>query len=114
MRMIAITEFFDRLCLDRHFANDASGDTLVFPFARRGRGYLLPADKETGVRRALRVQIIASWIAMLSFCIFGVWMTISTEKQAWHDWLAIVSWLAFIIAYLIYSRFSLVRGLARA
>lgn len=112
--MIAITRLFDRLCLDRHFANDASGDTVLFPFARRGHGYVLPSDKETGVRRALRVQIIASWIAMLSFCILGVWMAISSEKQAWDDWLTIVSWLAFIIAYLIYSRFSLVRGLARA
>ncbi len=51
---------------------------------------------------------------MLSFCILGVWMTISSEKQAWHDWLTIMSWFAFITAYLIYSRFSLVRGLARA
>lgn len=111
---MALTRFFDRLCLDRYFTKNASGDTVLFPFTRIGRGYVLPADKETGVRRALRVQIIASWIAMLSFGILGVWMAMASEKQAWHDWFTIVSWFVFIVAYLIYSRFSLVRGLVRA
>lgn len=111
--MTGIIRFFDYICLNRHFATNADGDTVLYPFGRRWRGYLLPAEKESDVRRAMRVQAVASWTVALFFVLIGAGAAAEGFGATSDCWFLVFLWLVLTGGVLIYSRFSLVRGLAR-
>jgi hypothetical protein len=58
---------FDGLYVDQLFHKNERGETVYYPFGLTGRGYLLPADRETAVRdatRRLSLVSLASGIAL--------------------------------------------------
>jgi len=113
--MAGIIEFFDRIYLDRKFASGENGARVFFPFGRSCDGYILPLEREADIRRALRLQAIASCVAGLLFAFFGMSMaTARANRWPWLDWIALFSWFALLAGIIIYARFSLVRGLERA
>lgn len=112
--MARIVEFFDSFYLDRHFSKNRTGQTVLFPFGRNRRGYLLPADKEANVKRAMRLQLFASCIAAVPLATLGQRIALQGYVGTWSGLLAIALWFALFACMLIYARFSLVRGLTRA
>jgi hypothetical protein len=112
--MAGIVAFFDHFYLDRHFYKNGRGETVLLPFGRNRRGYLLPIDKEADVKRAMRLQFFASCIAAVPLAVLGLRMVALGYVGSWSGLLAMVLWFALFACMLIYARFNLFRGLRRA
>jgi hypothetical protein len=111
--MAGIIDFFDRIYLDRLFARGEDGATAFSPFGRISSAYILPRGRETDIRQALRLQIVASGIAGVSFVFLGMSMATDDDRETWFDWFGFISWFVILVAVMIYARLSLVQGLER-
>lgn len=56
--MAGIVRIFDGLYVDQLFQKNERGETVFYPHGLLGRGYLLPADREAGIRRRMRMLVL--------------------------------------------------------
>ncbi|MFT3730330.1 MAG: hypothetical protein QM780_02740 [Hyphomicrobium sp.] len=105
---------FDRLYLNRHFLKNQRGEIVFYPFGRRRRGYFLPADKESDMKQAMRLQVIAFIIAILALTFLSIRLAVKGFGVSWLDEFGLGAWFALILCLVAYSRIRLVHGLIPA
>lgn len=55
---MSMTGIFDALFVNQLFRTTAQGQTVYYPHGLTGRGYLVPPDKEPGLRSGLRWLVL--------------------------------------------------------
>jgi hypothetical protein len=59
---MSVKSIFDGLYLDQLFQKNERGETVFYPHGLMGRGYLLPAEREDGVRNRMRLLMIVALV----------------------------------------------------
>jgi hypothetical protein len=59
-RAMTVTGILDRLFVNQLIRTNERGETIFFPFGVKARGYLVPPDREPGLRSGLR------WLTFVS------------------------------------------------
>lgn len=104
--MKSLTRLFDDLYIAPLIHKDQLGQTIFYPMGFMSRrGYLLPSEREAGLKLRLRQLLFASWIGCMAVVLLGTRLTDSgytTQGKAWlimgilfAAWIAIVARLQF-------------------
>ena len=112
---MAVTSLFDALFVNQLFGTDARGETVFYPNGRAARGYLVPPEREAGVRSGVRRLVL---VALSGAIVFAVLLPRALE--AWLDFTLPLGWfIAYAavatvigVAAIIYALSRLTAGLA--
>jgi hypothetical protein len=66
---MSLAGFFDSLFISQLLAKGEQGETAYYPHGRRAQGYLVPPEREAGVRSRLRWLVIVSQIGTLALVV---------------------------------------------
>lgn len=88
---MGVTSMFDALFVNQLFGTDARGETVFYPNGRAARGYLVPPEREAGVRSGVRRLALA---ALIGAIVFAVVLPRSIEA-----WVGMTMPLGWFIAY---------------
>jgi hypothetical protein len=106
-------KIFDGLYGDQLFHKNERGETIFYPFGLMGRGYLLPAGRETAVRDSTRLLSLVSLIGGVSMGLFATRVLNSSGMEPW-SWLICGVAFALLLAVLIYFQKRMAMGLEPA
>lgn len=112
--MAGLTGIFDDIYVKQLFQKNERGETVFYPFGLIGRGYLLPKEREADVRQAMRLQMLATVIASISFGLLVTRISDSAYSISLIGWLVLGAIFAAILAGTIYLPFRLAAGLEPA
>lgn len=82
-----MSNIFDGLYVDQLFHKNERGETIFYPFGLMGRGYLLPVEREAGMRRSMR------WLMMISLLFGGLFGVIVLRMLAPVEAVPLLTWL---------------------
>ncbi|WP_439541854.1 hypothetical protein [Hyphomicrobium sp.] len=82
-----MSNIFDGLYVDQLFHKNERGETIFYPFGLMGRGYLLPADREAGMRRSMR------WLMAFSLLFGGFFGVVVLRMLAPLETVPLLTWL---------------------
>ncbi len=102
---------FDDIYVKQLFHKNERGETVFYPFGLMGRGYLLPMEREESIRRATRLQMLATLIASISFALLLTRVSNSGHAVSPVAWLVLGSICMAIFAATIYFPYRLTAGL---
>lgn len=106
-----LTGIFDGLYVDQLFQKNERGEAVFYPFGLLGRGYLLPAAQEAGVRRSTRGLMLVALISGFSFALLCLRIVDSMGAMQPMGWLIAGGLLALLIAGIVYFQSRLAKGL---
>jgi hypothetical protein len=106
-------KIFDGLYGDQLFHKNERGETVFYPFGLTGRGYLLPADRETAVRDATRRLSLASLVGGISLALLATRILNSPGAGLW-GWLISGGAFVLLLTALFYFQMRLATGLEPA
>ena len=66
---MAVTRMFDAVFVNQLFHTNARGETVFYPNGRAARGYLVPAERQSGVRSGVRRLALTALIGVLVFVV---------------------------------------------
>ena len=98
---MGVTSIFDALFVNQLFGTNARGETVFYPNGRAARGYLVPAEREAGVRSGMRRLALA---ALIGAIVFAVVLPRSIEA-----WVGMTMPLGWFIAYALVAFFRRLR-----
>lgn len=61
---MSVTGIFDALFVNQLFRTTAQGQTVYYPHGVTGRGYLVPPDREPGLRSGLRWLVLFALVGI--------------------------------------------------
>ncbi len=110
---MTMKRIFDGLYVDQLFQRNEHGQTIYYPFGMMGRGYLLPEEREDGVRRATRSLMLVSLAAGIGFPLIA--MRFAEESNAYPaSWLIAGGAFVALLAVIFFFQSRLAAGLAPA
>ncbi len=112
--MAGLTGIFDDIYIKQLFQKNERGETVFYPFGLMGRGYLLPKEREADIRRATRLQMLATLIASISFGLLVTQVSGSNHPVSPGGWLILGTLCVAIFAATIWSQLRLSAGLEPA
>ncbi len=66
---MSVAGIFDALFVNQLFRTSAQGETIYYPNGVTGRGYLVPPEREAGVRSGVRWLVIVSQIGIIALVV---------------------------------------------
>jgi hypothetical protein len=108
---MGITGIFDGLYLDQLFQKTEQGETVFYPFGLMGRGYLLPAEREGGVRRSMRLLMLVSLIIGTSLGLLVLRIVESSGPMLPAGWVIGGGIFGLLIGLIVYFQSRLAIGL---
>ena len=106
-------KIFDGLYGDQLFHKNERGETIFYPFGLMGRGYLLPAERETAVRNSMRRLTLVSLVGGVSLGLLATRILNSSGTEP-RSWLICGAAIALLLAVVIYFQRRMAIGLEPA
>ena len=114
---MSVTSIFDALFVNQLFRTNARGETVFYPNGVAARGYLVPAEREAGVRSGVRRLALIALVGALVFAVIlprmiEAWMGMTIPL----GWFIAYALVAFSVAFgaIIYALSRLTAGLEPA
>ena len=114
---MSVTSMFDTLFVNQLFRANARGETVFYPNGAATRGYLVPPEREAGVRSGVRRLAL---IALIGSIVLAVILPRTFEASMGVTiplgWFIAYALIAFSVAFgaIIYALSRLTEGLAPA
>jgi hypothetical protein len=108
---MGITGIFDGLYVDQLFQKTEQGETVFYPFGLMGRGYLLPAEREGGVRRCMRLLMLVSLVIGTSLGLLVLRIVESSGPLQPAGWVIGGGIFGLLIGLIVYFQARLAIGL---
>lgn len=83
---MAVTRIFDWLFVNQLFRTNERGETIFYPNGRLARGYLVPPEREPGVRAGLRWLVVAALLVPLAL------ITLERMIESWLGYTLPLGW----------------------
>ena len=106
-------KIFDGLYGDQLFHKNERGETIFYPFGLMGRGYLLPAERETAIRGSMRRLTLVSLVGGISLALLATRILNSSGMES-SSWLICGAAFALLLAAVIYFQKRMIVGLEPA
>jgi hypothetical protein len=86
---MSVLRIFDRLFVDQLLDTNARGETVFYPHGKGATGYLVPPEREPGLRSGLRRLTLAA--------LFGSYALVALIPHVVERWLGLVLPLPWFI-----------------
>lgn len=93
VRVMSITGVFDAVFVNQLFGTTERGETVFYPHGKGATGYLVPPEREPGLRAGLR------WLTF--FALFGSYALVALILRVIESWLGFVLPLPWFIGILL-------------
>ncbi len=111
---MGLRSVFDGLYVNQLFQRNEQGETLFYPFGLMGRGYLLPREREEGVRQSMRRLMVASLVVGLVFGLLAVRVVEAAGTVQPVSWLISGTAFLLLLGSIVYFQARLTHGLVAA
>jgi hypothetical protein len=108
---MGLARIFDGLYVDQLFQKNEQGETVLYPFGLMGRGYLLPAELETSVRRSMRLLILVSLVVSVCLGLLVLRIVNSPGPAQLEGWTVFGGLSVLLIGLIVYFQSRLAIGL---
>lgn len=90
---MSITGIFDAVFVNQLFGTTERGETVFYPYGKGATGYLVPPEREPGLRAGLR------WLTF--FALVGSYALVALIPRAIESWLGFVLPLPWFIGVVL-------------
>jgi hypothetical protein len=109
--MPGVVRIFDGLYVDQLFQKNERGETVFYPHGLLGRGYLLPAAREAGIRQRMRLIMLMALAIGISFGFWAVRIIGEAGTLPLTGWLVAGGGFVLLLGLLALSQSRLAAGL---
>lgn len=109
--MPGMVRIFDGLYVDQLFQKNERGETVFYPHGLLGRGYLLPAEREAGIRRRMRLIMLLALVIGISFGLLVVRLIEEAGTLPLTGWLIAGGGFVLLLGLIAFSQSRLAAGL---
>lgn len=84
---MAVTGIFDAMFVNQLFHTNERGELIYYPNGRKAQGYLVPPERERGVRSSLRWLVLISQIGVIALVV-----VVPRMMESWLGYTLPLSW----------------------
>ena len=106
---MSVTSIFDALFVNQLFRTDARGETVFYPNGAAARGYLVPAEREAGVRSGVRRLALIGLVGVMVFVVL-----LPRMLEAWMGMTIPLGWfIAYALVATVIGVGAIINALSR-
>jgi hypothetical protein len=109
--MPGMVRIFDGLYVDQLFQKNERGETVFYPHGLLGRGYLLPAEREIGIRQRMRLLMLVALVIGISFGLLALRIIEGSGTLPLMGWLVAGCGFVLLLGLIAFFQSRLAAGL---